>query len=122
MRATPSREVHRRKVGRPCEGKNRLAVGARDLRQDVRGRAEAVEADDFRILGFPIAAKTDQPGTKQRRRLGVAVALGDRQAEALLGDQVLGIAAVEMTAGEARSFAEVFLPAPAVLARTASPT
>ena len=83
----------------------------------MRGRAEAVEADDFRILGFPIAAKTDQPGTKQRRRLGIAVALGDRQAEALVGDEVLGIAAVEMTAGEARTLAEVLLAAPAVFAR-----
>ena len=83
---------------------------ARAICARMRRRAEAVQADDLRILGFPITAKTDEARTKQRRRLGVAVALGDRQAEALLGDEVLGIAAVEMAPGEARALAEVLLP------------
>jgi hypothetical protein len=42
--------------------------------------------------------------------------VGNRQAEALVGDRVLGEAAVDVTAGEARALAEVLAPGAALRA------
>jgi len=63
----------------------------------------------------------DQPGAEERRGLDVRVPLRDREAEARVGDRVLGVAAVEVVAGEARSVAEVLPAAQAVAALAARP-
>src|SRR5207244_7999947 len=49
--AEPSREILRRAVARPGEGVDLAALVAGDLRDDVRGRAEAVDADAPRVAG-----------------------------------------------------------------------
>ena len=93
------------------------ALVARDLRDDVRRGAEAVEAEPLRVAREPQRAVADQPGAEQRRRLHVGVAVRDREAEALVGDRVLRVAAVEVVAGEARAVAEVLAARAAVAAR-----
>ena len=59
---------------------------------------------------MPQRPVADQPGTEQRRELAVGGAVGQREAEALVGDRQLGVAAVEVVAGEARPLAEVLAP------------
>ena len=93
----------------------------RDLGDDVRRRAEAVEAEPLAVAREPQRAVADQPRAQQGRRLLVGVALGDREAEALVGDGVLGVAAVEVVAGEPGRVAEVLAAAAAVAARSVRP-
>src|SRR3546814_7680556 len=56
--------------------------------------AEAIKADPFPVAGHRQRAVADQPGAEQRRRLDIAQARRDRQAEARIGDRVRGVAAV----------------------------
>ena len=83
------------------------ALVPRDLRDDVRRGAEAVEPEPLGVAGHAQRAVADQPGAQERRRLLVRVAVGDREAEALVGDRELRVAAVEVVAGEPRAVAEV---------------
>ena len=57
-----------------------MQLRARDLGQDVRGGAEAVQADPLRVAGHPQRAVSDQPRAQQRRRLQVRVAVGQHVA------------------------------------------
>ena len=66
-RAEPAREALRRLVARPGEGEDLAALEAADLRQDMRGGAEAVEADPLARPRRFQAAPADQPGAQQRR-------------------------------------------------------
>src|SRR5205085_5173972 len=90
-------------------------------RHDVRRGAEAVQAEPLRVARGAQRAVADQAGAEERRRLLVGVALRDRKAEALVGDGVLRVAAVEVVAGEARGVAEVLAPARAVAAGAVRP-
>ena len=83
------------------EGEDAPALVFRHLADDVRRGAEAVEAEALGVAGQAQRAVADQPGAEQRRRLQVGEALGYREAEALVGDGVLGVAAVDVVAGEA---------------------
>lgn len=76
----------------------------------MRRRAEAVDPQTPRVAGQLQRTVADQARAQQRCRLGVAVSGGDGEAVALVGQHVLGVAAVEGIAGEARPVAEV-LPA-----------
>src|SRR5207244_11758301 len=87
-------------VARTREGEDAPSFVPRDLRHDVGGGAEAVQAEPLGVPGRPQRAMADQAGAEERRRLLVGVALGNRKAEALVGDGVLGVAAVEVVAGE----------------------
>src|SRR5205085_4547202 len=108
-------------VARTREREDAPALVARHLRHDVRGGAEAVEAKAFRVAREAKRPVADQPGAEERRGLDVRVSLRDREAEARVGDRVLGVAAVEVVAGEARSVAEVLPAAQAVAALAARP-
>src|SRR5690606_35686375 len=55
------------------------------------------------------------------RGFGIAITLGDRKAEALVGEHVLRVAAVEVAAREKRALAEIFSPRAAILAFAAGP-
>ena len=75
----------------------------------MRGGAEAVDAEALRVPGQLQRAVADQPGAEQRRRLGVAIAVRQLEGVARVGDRVVGIAAVDLVAGEARVVAEILL-------------
>ena len=68
------------------EGEHAPPLVERDLADDVRRGAEAVEAEALGVAGHPQRAVADQPGAEQRRGLEVAVAVGQREAEARVGD------------------------------------
>ena len=103
------------------EREHAAALVAGDLRDDVRRRAEPVQPEPLGVSGEPERPVADQPGAEERGGLDVAVAVGDRQAEALVGDRQLGVAAVEVVAGEAGAVAEVLTAAQAVAARPVRP-
>ncbi len=69
----------------------------------------------------PQRAIADQAGAEQRRHLLVVIAARQREAVALVCDGVLGIAAVDVAAGEAGVRAQVLAPAAAVLAHPVGP-
>ena len=114
-------ERRRRVVARAREGEHAPALVDGDLADDVRGGAEAVEPEPLRVAGHPQRPVADQAGAQQRRGLAVAEAVRQREAEALVGHRVLGEAAVDVAAREARPHAQVLAPAAAVPACAARP-
>ena len=84
-----------------------LALVAGDLGDDVGGRAEAVEAERLAVAGHTVRAVADEAGAEQRRRFGIAEFLRQAEAIAPVGDHVLGVAAVDVAAGEVRRVAEI---------------
>ena len=90
------------------------------LRDDVCGRAEAINAQPARVAGQPQSAVADQAGAQQRRqRRGIAI--GQREAVARVGDSEFGVTAVDLITGEARRIAQIFAAAHAEAALAASP-
>jgi hypothetical protein len=94
---------------------------AGDLGDDVGGGAEAVEADPLGVARKAERAVADQPGAEERRRLEVVETVGNRQAVALVCDDPVRVAAVEVVAGEARRLAEVLAAGEAEAARAVRP-
>ena len=92
-----------------------------DLRDDVGGGPKPVDPDQRRVPGDAQGAVADQPSAHQRRRLDVAIARVDGKAIALVGDGQLGIAAIDLVAGEASAVAQILAAAAAVLAHPAGP-
>ena len=103
------------------EGEYPPALGGGDLADDVRGRPEAVESEALGLSGQPQRPGPDQPGAQQRRGLGRRMVLGQREAEAGVGDGELGESAVDVATGEAGPRAEVLATGPAVAALAAGP-
>ncbi len=58
--------------------------------------------------------ESDQAGTEERSGLQVGIPIRDREAEALVGDGLLGKAAVDRVTGETGAVTQVLLPSPAV--------
>ena len=109
-RAQPQRERLRLGIAGLRERVDLLVLVHGNLRDDVRGRAEAVEAKPLDAFAcHPIRTIADQPRTEQGRGLRKIVAFGQTEAVALIGHGVVGIAAVKGVAGEAGGLAQIFL-------------
>ena len=119
--AEREREHLRGRVVGAREGEDAPALVHGHLADDVRGGAEAVEPEPCRVAGQPQRAMADQPSAQQRRHLEVAHPVRQREAVALVRDRVLGVAAVDVAAGEARPAAQVLAAALAVGALAARP-
>ena len=102
----------------PCELLGALVSGSRErvdvaplvdgnLADHVGGRSEAEQAQRGGVAGEAQRAVADQAAAQQRRRLLGGEVVGKRQAEALVGDGQLRVAAVDVTPGEARVDAQV---------------
>ena len=70
------------------EGEDALPLKAGDLRQDMGGGAETVDAEPLGGAGHAVGAMADQAGAKQGRRLGVLIAAGQPEAVAVVGERV----------------------------------
>ncbi len=103
------------------EGEHLPALPHRNLRDDVRRGAKAIETQTPRLAGPHQRAVADQAGAKQGRRLDVAVAGRQREDIALVGNGAVGIAAIDLITGEARRIAEVLAPRAAMHAGAARP-
>ena len=88
-----------------------------DLDDEMGRGAEAVEAQPLCVTGEAQGAVADQAGAQQRGGLQVRIAVRDREAEPVVGDRVLRVAAVDLVPGEPRILAEVLAPRAAVAAR-----
>ena len=119
--AEPPGEVLGLCVAGAGEGIDALALMDGDLRDDMGGRAEAIEADRLAVAGHAVGAMADETGAEQRRGFGVAVFLRQMEAVAPVGDDVVGIAAVDIAAGEMRRVAEILHARQAVVAMAAGP-
>ena len=114
-----AREPLRRRIARAREGVHLLVVIDGELGDDVRGGAEAVDAEPAHIADELPRAVSDEPGTHQRSRLRVGVLRGNGERVGGVGGDVFGITAVERVAGETGPIAQVLLAAAAELATPA---
>ena len=122
--AAPSSRAKRLagRVAGAREGEDLAALGAGDLRDDVGRGAEAVEPEPLGpVAGGDQGAVADEAGAEERRGVGGAQAGREGEAVALVGHGVLGVAAVEVVAGEACVGAEVLAARPAEAAGAAGP-
>src|SRR5207245_2169673 len=78
-------------------------------------------AQPRRVPRQPQSPVPDQARAEQRRGLEVRIAVGDGEAEALVGHGMLGVAAVEVVAGEPSPDAQVLLPSQAEATDPARP-
>ena len=85
------------------------------------GRAEPVDAEGSRVTRGRERAIADQARAEQRRGFGGRVALRQSKAVAAVGKRKLGVASVDVIAGEARAVAQVFPAASAIGAIPAGP-
>src|SRR5207247_1119511 len=108
-------------VARAGEREDAPPLVARHLRHEMRRRAEAVQPQPLPVPRGHERAVADQPGTEERRSLGVAVALGQGEAVARVGHRVLGVPAVDLIAREARPLAQVLAGRAAEAALAARP-
>jgi hypothetical protein len=101
------------------------AARSRDLNRDVTRRAEAVQAEARALpvprceSGLPQAAKTDDAGAQERRRIEIAEPCRDAVAKVGLRERVFGESAVDGPAREVRLEAEVLIAASTESARAA---
>src|ERR1035437_6214816 len=115
-RAERAREVLRRRVALAREGEHAPALPDRDLRQDMGGGAEAVEAERLAFAGHAVAAPADQAGAQPRRDLGIVAAISKRKTKPRVGQHMCRIAAIAGVAGEHRRIAQVLGAAAAIRA------
>src|SRR5262249_33963874 len=85
------------------------------------GGADPVRPEPLGVARESRRGVADQAGAEQRSRLEVGIAVGNREAVALVGDGPFGVAAVEVVAGEASALAEVLAAAEAVAALAVRP-
>jgi hypothetical protein len=124
-RAEIAGEILAGDIARLGEGEHLPALEFRDLGDDVRRCAKTVNSDSFSFSGSfdgkPQGAIADQPGAQQRSRRDIVEFGRQREAIALVGGGQLGVAAVDLIAGEAGAVAEILSPAAAIIADPAGP-
>ncbi len=79
------------------------------LRDDVRGSAEAVNAEPLAVPRFNQTSVSDQTRAQKRRGFRIAIEIWDRKTEALIGDSIFAIATVERVASEFRLITQILL-------------
>src|SRR4051812_5524064 len=103
------------------ERENLAAFGRCDLRDDVRSRAETVNAESRRVAGFAKRSVSDQTGTKQGCGPDIIEHIRNRKSETRVRDRELRVAAIDGVAGESCARAQVLAIGNAILAFAASP-
>jgi hypothetical protein len=104
------------------EGEESTALVPGDLRDQVGGRPEPIDAKPLGVPRSNQGSVPDEPGTEKRRRLDIRVAGWEREAEPLVGHRVLRVASVELISGKANPIAEIFPAGPAIAALSTSPS
>jgi hypothetical protein len=106
-------------IARLRESENLPSLIAGHLGDDVGSCPESVQPQTLGVSGHHQGTIADQPGTQQWSGLGVAVSAGNTEDVTKVGDRVLGVAAVDLIAGEASPQAEILAPSEAVAAAAA---
>ena len=118
-RAQSAGKILRRDVAGSGEGIDGAALPARDLGDDVPGRAEAVDAEPLGVARHHQRPPADQAGAQQRRDRNIVAVFAEREGIARVGNGVGGEAAVPRVSGEERTVAEIFHALPAEAADAA---
>src|SRR5262249_1556539 len=105
----------------PREGVELAALGHHDLRQQMRRRAEAVEADPGAAAGEPEGPGADETRAQQGRDVHVVEAGRKGEAEARVRHGLLRVPAVDRVPGESRGDAQVLATGEALRARLVGP-
>jgi hypothetical protein len=105
-----------------CESIDLSALMLRDLSDDVRGGTESVETDSSRIAREIQCAIAYQSGAEKGRGGGVTEYVRNCEAEALICNGELGIASVDLIAGETSTVAKVLAARAAIDANPARPS
>jgi hypothetical protein len=92
-----------------------------DLRDDVRSRAEPVDAEALRVARQTKGSVSDETRAEEWSCFGFGPSIGNAEAVARIGDGVFRETPIEVAPGESRSDAEVFAIARAELALPARP-
>jgi hypothetical protein len=93
-----------------------------NLRNDVRGRAEAIKPNSGTGSGHPIRSVTDQTGTEQRSGVSIVVFRRQGKAERCVRDGVFGVAAVNLISSVFRARAEILALTAAEFTHAARPS
>ena len=104
------RESLRGAVARTRERVDGAPLCQGNLRNEVRGRAESVDAKRSGLRGHRIGAIPDKAGAQERSGVQVVVAVRQWKDETRVGGREFRVTAVDLVAGEARLGAEVFTP------------
>ena len=94
-------------IARAREGVHVATLVDGDLADHVSRRAESVQPEPRGVAGELQRPVADQPAAQQRRRLLIGELGGQLEAEPFVGDGELGVATVDVAAGEARVHAQV---------------
>ena len=103
------------------EDEDTSALPAGDLADDVRRGPKPEQAEQWWVPGESQRAVPNQAGTQQRSGLQVRVPLRHQKAVPRIGQRLLGEAAIDRVAREARAVAEVLAAAAAEAAAAAGP-
>ena len=103
------------------EGEDAPGLGAGHLGREVGRRPEPVDAEALGVTCSDEATIADETGAEERGGMRVVVGRWKGEAEPRVGHGVLGIAAVDVVAGESRAVTEVLSSGRAVDAFTAGP-
>src|SRR5207249_6194543 len=99
-RAKLAREALTVDVSRSGECEDAAALMHSDLRDEVRGGAEPVEADALRVARESQSTEADESCAEQRRSAEIVVRVRQREAVTLVRDRQLGVAPVDVVPGE----------------------
>src|SRR5208337_5415570 len=102
------------RIARPSEAEDASPLPSADLGDDVRRRAETVDADRLSVAGGLQRPPADQPGAERGRLSDRIGPLVEREGEGRVGDRMGREAAVAGVAGEQRRVAKVLAPGPAI--------
>jgi hypothetical protein len=83
--------------------------------------AKAINPEALHVTRRSQRAIADQPGAEQRCCRDIVILIGQREAVTCIGHRSLGIAAIDLIAGEAGLLAQILPAAPAILAFPAGP-
>ena len=115
------RKLLRLHIIRPCKGKDPPALIARNLGNEVRGRAKAIQTDPCRLPRHTQRPIAYQPGAEQRRCLQIRIVWRNREAKACICHGIGSIPTVQVIAGKAGIGAQILAFTGAVVTHAARP-
>src|SRR5947207_9164901 len=95
-------------VARSGERKDFAALINRNLRDQMRGIAKAVNADPVRVTGLSIRTIAKHSRAQKRRNIDVVILLRQSKTKSRIGDRELRVAAVDRVAGKFCAIAKIF--------------
>jgi hypothetical protein len=116
------RKFLRRKVSVPGKRENSSALVARNLRDNVGGAPESIDAEVLRDTSFTQTPVANEPCTHEGSHRGIRIGRGQEKTEPLVCDHEIGKPAVKSVAREPGVLAEILVAGPAIAAFSTRPS